>query len=191
MAGVKEELWAGLRAAREANLRKAEGLSEYDLRRPMTASGTNLLGVLKHLGGMECGYLGETFGRDLDRVIPGDEDWEGAADLWARPDESAGFIVDWYREACAHADATIAMLELDAPGWVGHWDEGHQATTLGAMMVRVLGEECRHGGQLDVVRELVDGTGDARDAEKDPEVRRAFVARVQAAADVFGPQQPH
>jgi uncharacterized damage-inducible protein DinB len=187
MADLKTELHESLRAARATNLEKAAGLSEYDLRRPLTRSGTNVLGVLKHLGGMEYGYLGEAFGRGLPREIPGDEDLLGAADLWARPDESAAYILDWYQQACTNADETIALHDLDSPGWVAHFDEGHRTTTLATMMIRVFNEQCRHGGHLDIVRELVDGVGDPRDASTDHTAR---VAKIHAAAEVFAPPHP-
>jgi hypothetical protein len=60
---MKEKLWSELRAIREAFVWKLEGLGEYDLRRPMTPTGTNLLGVMKHVAAEEYGYLGEIFGR--------------------------------------------------------------------------------------------------------------------------------
>jgi hypothetical protein len=55
------------------------------------------------------------------------------------------------------------------------------------MMIRVLNEECRHGGHLDIVRELVDGTGDPRDTPTDFAAR---VAKIRAAAEVFAPAHP-
>jgi len=60
---VKHELHRKLHISRAAVLSKLDGLSEYDLRRPMTPTGTNLLGLVKHLASMEYGYLGETFDR--------------------------------------------------------------------------------------------------------------------------------
>ena len=60
---AKAELREYLRQAREVMLWKLEGLSEYDVRRPMTPTGTNLLGMVKHLAGVEFGYFGDTFGR--------------------------------------------------------------------------------------------------------------------------------
>lgn len=154
---LKTELHGVLMDARAANLSTLEGLGEFDLRRPHTPTGTNLLGVVKHLGGMEYGYLGETFGRYLARPVPGEEDPENIGDFWATTDETVDDIVAWYREACDHADATIHALELDDVGSVPHWSEPHQVT-LGQMILRVLAEELRHGGHLDVIRELVDGT---------------------------------
>lgn len=184
--GVKSALHDALRRARESNLSKLDGLSEYDVRRPMTPTGTNLLGVMKHLCGIEHAYLGETFGRTLPELIPIDEDelWN-SGDMWARPDESSDYVIGWYQRACAHADETIQMLDLNASGSVPHWPEGNR-TTLGSMITRVLGEECRHGGHIDVVRELIDGRGGPDQAEfGDTEKWRQYVAKLQAAADVY------
>jgi hypothetical protein len=189
MLSLKDELHESLRSARATNLQKAAGLSEYDLRRPLTPSGTNVLGVLKHLGGMEYGYLGEAFGRSLPREIPGDEDLWGGADMWARPDESSSYILDWYHQSCTNADETIELLALDSPGFVEHFAEGHQTTALGAMMIRVLNEELRHGGHVDIIRELLDGTGDPRNASVATTERDAYVAKVRAAAAPFAPPQ--
>ena len=183
MGTVKATLHKYLREARAANLRKLDGFSEYDVRRPMTPTGTNLLGVVKHLGGMEYGYLGETFGRTLPLEIPGDEDPINGADLWARADESREFILDWYRTACAHADETIEAFDLGSPGVVPHWPPGQQTTTLVEMITRVLGEENRHGGHLDIVAELIDGRADHNDgAARD---WQAHVENLQAVAEGF------
>ena len=59
----KSDLHRYLQDAREALLWKLEGLSEYDARRPLVPSGTNLLGLVKHVTAVEIGYFGETFGR--------------------------------------------------------------------------------------------------------------------------------
>jgi len=53
MVDLKAELNDRLRVARGVMVAKLDGLSEYDVRRPITASGTNLLGLVKHLIGCE------------------------------------------------------------------------------------------------------------------------------------------
>src|SRR5699024_6804285 len=59
-----------LSSARE-NLRwKLAGLSEYDARRPLTPTGTNLLGLLKHSATAAYGYFGETFARPYEDGLP-------------------------------------------------------------------------------------------------------------------------
>ena len=50
-----------------------DGLSEYDVRRPMTPTGTSLLGLVKHVATVEIGYLGDCVGRPWPEPIPWDE----------------------------------------------------------------------------------------------------------------------
>jgi hypothetical protein len=58
----KADLRQYLQEGREALLWKLDGLSEYDIRRPLVPTGTNLLGLVKHQAGVELGYFGDTFG---------------------------------------------------------------------------------------------------------------------------------
>lgn len=55
MDDPQETLHRYLRRRRAELLGKLDGLSEYDARRPMTASGTNLLGLVKHVASVELG----------------------------------------------------------------------------------------------------------------------------------------
>ncbi|MFE9768867.1 DinB family protein [Streptomyces sp. NPDC005808] len=188
MFDLKEELHRKLRAHRAGLLTKLEGLSEYDLRRPMTPTGTNLLGLVKHLAGLEYGYLGESFKRPAPETMSWFEDgsvWEGA-DMWAAPDESSEYLIGLYGRACAHADRTIADLDLETPGWVAHWPAGKRDTTLGFLLVRMVSETAQHAGHADVVRELVDGrAGPDHDEVGGEAWWREYVAGIQAAADSF------
>ena len=59
-----------LQRAREVLLWKLEGLSEYDIRRPLTPTGTNLLGIVKHVAGVELEYFGPVFGRPTGLSLP-------------------------------------------------------------------------------------------------------------------------
>ena len=49
-----------LQEARDALLWKVEGLAERDLRLPRTPTGTNLLGIVRHVANVEIGYFGPT-----------------------------------------------------------------------------------------------------------------------------------
>jgi uncharacterized damage-inducible protein DinB len=155
---AKAELHLYLQRAREALLWKMEGLSEYDIRRPLTRTGTNLLGIVKHVASVELGYFGEVFGRPVDIELPWfEDDAEPNADMWATPDQSRAEIVDMYRRSWQLADDTIAALPLDAPGEVPWWgDQG--AVTLHRILVHMIAETQRHAGHADIVRELIDGT---------------------------------
>ena len=100
-------------------LRKLDGLSEYDVRRPLVPTGTNLLGLVKHVASVEFGYFGDIFGRPSAEPLPWyAEDAEPNADMWATADETREQIIGLYHRAWAHADATIDALPLDAPGRV-------------------------------------------------------------------------
>lgn len=155
---LKGQLNRCLVDAREALLWKLDGLSEYDLRRPLTPTGTNLLGLVKHLASMADGYFGDVFGRPSGEPLPWlDDDAEPNADLWATATESRTEVLALWDRCLAHADATIEALELDSPGEVPWWSEGRREVTLGQILVHMLAETNRHAGHADIVRELVDG----------------------------------
>ncbi|MEU3980466.1 DinB family protein [Streptomyces sp. NPDC026672] len=161
-AKPKADLLRYLQDARDALVWKLDGLSEYDVRRPLTATGTNLLGLVKHVAGVELGYLGDTFGRPFfDEAPPAwwyTEDAEPNADMWATADESREEIVGLYRRAWEHSDATMAALPLDAIGHVPWWPEERREVTLHHIVVRVISDTQRHAGHADIVRELIDGS---------------------------------
>jgi uncharacterized damage-inducible protein DinB len=146
-----------LQEARDALLWKLDGLSEYDIRRPLVPTGTNLLGLVKHLTGVELGYLGATFGRPAPDEQPFD-DADPNADMFARPDESRELITGRYRRAWAHADQTVSELPLDAVGRVPWWPAEAGEVTLHHLLVRVIADTDRHAGHADIIRELIDGS---------------------------------
>ena len=156
---AKADLQRYLQAARETLLWKLDGLDEYDARRPLTPTGTNLLGLVKHAAGVEVGYFGDCFQRPFDQVLPWlQDDAEPNADMWATADESREDILDLYRRVWAHSDATINVLALDETGSVPWWPAEHRVVTLHRVLVHVVAELGRHAGHADVVRELIDGT---------------------------------
>jgi uncharacterized damage-inducible protein DinB len=156
----KGDLHRYLRAAREALLWKLDGLSEYDIRRPMVPTGTNLLGLVKHMAAVEQGYFGTPFGRPFAERLPWLEDGaEQNADMWATAGESREQILALFRRATAHADVTIEMLGLDAVGHVPWWPD---EATLHGILVHVIAEANRHAGHADIVRELLDGAAGLR-----------------------------
>jgi Protein of unknown function (DUF664) len=154
----KDDLRRYLHAGREALLWKLEGVSEYDARRPLTPTGTNLLGLVKHAASVESEYLGLVFGRPFPEELPWSaEGAERDADLWALPEESREDIVALYGRVRAHSEATLAALPLDAVGSVPWWPAERRTTTLHGVLVHLVAEVHRHAGHADVVRELVDG----------------------------------
>jgi uncharacterized damage-inducible protein DinB len=163
MAGMKADLQRYLQTGRDALVWKLDGLAEYDVRRPMTPTGTNLLGLLKHLAYVEMGYFGVTFGRPIAEAQPWiDDEVELNADMWATADESRADVLALYRRAWAAADATIEALPLDAAGEVPWWRPESRRVTLHRVLVHVIAETHRHAGHADIVRELVDGSAGLR-----------------------------
>jgi hypothetical protein len=169
---AKPELKHYLQRAREALLWKAEGLSEYDVRRPMTSTGTNLLGVIKHVASVELGYLGDTFDRPSGIALPWlDDDAEFNADMWATAAESREELFDFYRQVWTLSDATIDALPLDAIGHVPWWPPERTEVRLHRIIVHMIAETERHAGHADIVRELIDGAAGVRpDSSNLPEV---------------------
>ncbi|HLL66349.1 MAG TPA: DinB family protein [Micromonosporaceae bacterium] len=154
----KADLHRYLQLGRDALLWKLDGLAEYDVRRPMVPTGTNLLGLVKHVASTEAGYLGDTFGRPFPQPLPWlDDDAEPNADMWATAEESREQIIDLYRRVWAHSDETIEALQLDAIGCVPWWPPERSAVTLHRVLVHITTETHRHAGHADLVRELVDG----------------------------------
>ncbi|MFG3274923.1 DinB family protein [Streptomyces luteogriseus] len=181
---AKDNLHRRLRRDREALLWKLDGLSEYDARRPLTATGTNLLGLVKHVATVEARYFGEVFARPSPEPLSRWQDSDGS-DQWATEDETRDQIIGFYRRTWEHSDATIDELPLDAPGHVPWWPEPHTNTNLFAVMVHVLGESNRHAGQADILREGLDGrTGMRAENEQqiDEEARAAHCAKIEQAA---------
>jgi uncharacterized damage-inducible protein DinB len=190
MSDPKEDLHRYLLAGREALLWKLEGLSEREVRRPVTPMGTNLLGVVKHVAGVEAGYLGDCFGRPFPEPLPWmAPDAEPNADMWAGPDETRASVLALFARTAAHGDATIEALPLDARGAVPWWAPETREVTLHRILVHLISDVQRHAGHADVVRELIDGSAGLRadnDNLPDDLDWPAYVARLQRVADEAG-----
>lgn len=179
---AKEYLHEELQLSRSALVWKLDGLSEYDVRRPLTATGTNLLGLVKHVATWEARYFGEVFERPFAGSLTRWQDSDGS-DLWVTESESREQIIDFYRRAWTHSDATIQALPIDAPGHVPWWPRPD--VTLFGVMVHVLNDTTRHAGHADILREQLDGqTGVAagKQAQIDTVAREAHCAMVEKAA---------
>jgi hypothetical protein len=152
-ANLKDYLQGG----RDTLVWKLNGLSEYDIRRPLVPTGTNLLGLVKHKAYTEFVYFGSTFQRPSAEPLTRFRSAEPNADMWATAEESREDIVELYRRAWAHSDATIDALALDSIGHVPHWPAGQNEVTLHEVLVHVIVDTQRHAGHADIIRELIDG----------------------------------
>ncbi|MBB5785973.1 DinB family protein [Jiangella mangrovi] len=163
MPDEKDTLKRYLQAQRDGLRWKLDGLGERDARWPMTTTGTNLLGLVKHVGSMEYDYFGLVFDRPKPEPMPWlEDDAEVNADLWATAEQSIEWVLAFYDRAVAHADATIDALALDDTGSVPWWPEDRRQVTLHQILVHMIAETARHAGHADIVREQIDGTAGLR-----------------------------
>lgn len=148
----KESLHVALDRHRDAILWKLDGLTDADLRRQMTPSGTSLLGMVKHLASVEYGWFCSTFGRDTEELPLIDGDHPNA-DFRIEPNESTAEILAFYARARAAADQVIQELGMDDTGkaWFG------EEVTLRWVLIHMVEETARHAGHADICRELIDG----------------------------------
>ena len=89
-----------------------------------------------------------------------------------------------YRDSWSVCDASVRELGLDAPATVPWWPEDRRDTTLGHLVVRMVGETAHHAGHADIIRELIDGrAGSDHDEVGDDAWWQSFVGEIQTAAD--------
>ncbi|SDW78450.1 Protein of unknown function [Arthrobacter sp. yr096] len=184
----KAMLLGYLRLRRADLLGKLDGLGEYDARRPLTPTGTNLLGLVKHVASVELGYFGETFGRPSGLDLPWlADDAEPDSDMWVPVTETRKQILELHHFSAKHSDETIESLPLDAPGVVPWWSEEKKNVTLHQILVHMCVETARHAGHADIIRELIDGSagqrpGDPNIPSRNSEEWAAHRYRIEEAA---------
>ena len=195
----KQVLLRYLQTTHDAVRWKLQGLNEYDLRRPLTPTCTNLLGVVKHLAMVELGYFGEVFDRVPEVSVAWFADDEAqmatvpTIDMYASATQTSAEVLQLFDEARANTERTVAELDLNAPGRVPWWGERGQVT-LQRILVHMIEETARHAGQLDILREQLDGRAGLRAdndnlADFDTDGWAEYRARVQAIADGFRASQ--
>lgn len=150
--GEKESLWASLDRHRDAVLWKLTGLSDEQLRRRVTPSGTSLLGLVRHLAVVEYGWFSDTFGGATE-PFPFDPAVEDA-DFRIEPHTTMADVLAYYDRARASADAVIGTHPIDA---VAESSIGIRVS-LRWVLIHLIEETARHAGHADIVRELLDGT---------------------------------
>ena len=150
---------------------------------------------------LESRYFGEVFDRPFPDLLPRwDDTAERDADTWATEHETRENIIDGYRRAWAHSDATITALSINSLGHVPWWPRPD--VKLFNIMVHMLTETSRHAGHADILREQLDGsTGTAAKyacSQRDAtfwESRRTTIEQAAKAAvarsDHAGPTHTH
>ncbi|PZF99591.1 DinB family protein [Micromonospora endophytica] len=182
-----------LQATRDNLIWKLDGLSEREARLPRTATGNNLLGVLKHCLNVEAGYFGPVFGREFpmpEELVPMQAfEEDPQADWYAQEGETKNGLINLYRRVGVFADQTIEQLPLDAPGQVPWWRPGEQDVTLHRIIIHVTTDLARHAGHADIMREQHDrAIGLRRENSGVPHDYDwpAYVTKLTKLADRFG-----
>lgn len=153
LAGERAALTQQLDFHRATVLRKLEGLDDEPLRRPMTASGLSLLGLVKHLAETEHGWFLNIYaGLSEPDLVPGDGGPD--AEFHVGPDETSEAVVGQYLQTCERAREVVAAGGLDD---MVTTPSGAEAN-LRAILVHMIQETARHNGHADIIRETIDGT---------------------------------
>lgn len=156
MSDPAELLAAYLDFYRDAVLRKLDGLSERQLRESLLPSGWTPLELLKHLAHVERRWLEWGFAGEPVRDPWGDDGPDGR---WHVADgESVDEVVAFFTEQCRRSRKIVAAARpADVASDGGRFAPPAVRPTLGRILFHLLQEYARHVGQLDVVRELIDG----------------------------------
>ncbi|GAA3879934.1 DinB family protein [Streptomyces sedi] len=189
-ADPRTHLLRYLREARESLLLKLDGLSEYDARRPLTPTGTNVLGLVKHAAFTEHGYFGVVFDQRVEPLSWGFDFEEDNIDMWATPEQSREALVTDLRRVAAHTDRFVGTAPLTTRGRVPWWPAEKAEVTVHQIALHLVAELHRHAGHADIVRELVDGEVGLRSRgnnlpERDTDWWGAYRERVEEAARTF------
>lgn len=149
MAGAETELHLLSRyldAYRGAIRWKVAGLTREQAARSMVASGTSLLGIVKHMGYVEQGWFQEVIDRrEIESIPPDDE-------LTPADDETVDQMVAFFDEQCAISREILASRDLDEMVPFGDGE-----LSIRDVVVHMIEETARHAGHMDILREQIDG----------------------------------
>ena len=145
--GERDTLLAFIAYLRECLIAKLDGLSEVDARRSMVGSGTNLLGLVKHVASAEHAWVAHGFYGGPADDIP-DENLTAA-------DTIASVSAVARAGGRRTSEIVSACDDLDRLAAVAY---GSQRRTLRWILVHLVEEIGRHAGHADILREQIDGT---------------------------------
>jgi len=138
-----------LNRVRDAVVRTSEGITDSEQRAAGVPSGTNLLGLIQHLTGVEEHwfqrvFLGQAPNADMSMHVP--------------PSVGRDDVVAAYRQACAASDRIVhACPDLSTPAQ-GSNPGAKEPPSLRRIMAHMIEETARHAGHADILRERIDGS---------------------------------
>ena len=149
--GERATLEAFLDDYRDIAVRKVSGLSDADARRTLVTSPTTVGGLIKHLRWAEYGWFEQLLQeRDNDNRRTHERSWE----FEFLPQESLPTLLAEYQSQCDESRRIAAQYPLDHV--VPH--RRFATVSLRWIYVHMIEETARHTGQLDILREQLDGT---------------------------------
>ena len=152
----RDMLLAYLHRQRELVQWKCAGLDEDAARRQATPTGLTIHGIVRHLAGVEKGWLREHFAGEPRERVRDDE--------FVPQTESLAELLAAYREECARCDEVIAAHELDDVSSL-------RDHSLRWILLHLVEEIGRHLGHLDLLCEQADGrTGEEPEGAPPPGV---------------------
>ena len=152
----RDMLLAYLQRHRELVQWKCAGLDEDAARAQSTPTGLTIHGIVRHVAGVERGWLREHFAGEPEERVRDDE---------FRPQtDTLVELLEAYRDEAARCDAVIAAHQLDDVS-------AHRDHSLRWILLHLIEELGRHMGHLDLLCEQADGrTGEEPEGAPPPGV---------------------
>jgi uncharacterized damage-inducible protein DinB len=133
---------------------KLDGLSEEEIRGSRLPSGWSPLSLVKHLTYVERRWL--VWGFEGEDVGDPWGDWHDGR-WFVERNEPKSAVLDAFLAQGAVSRKVVERHDLADLGAPGERWEGEPPATLERVLFHLLQEYARHVGQLDVVRETIDG----------------------------------
>jgi uncharacterized damage-inducible protein DinB len=146
LTGEKETLQEFLDYLRDSLILKVLDLDEESARRSTVPTGTSLLGLIKHLTGVEVAWFQFAFAGH-DAVIPAEE---------IGPADTVASAVTAYR-AATRVSNQIVNQSNDLDQLCGRALTTPEPLSLRWLLVHMVEETARHAGHADILREEIDG----------------------------------
>ncbi len=148
----RDTLTGTLRNLRAVVAWKLAGLDDEGAKRSVVDSATTLLGIVHHLAWVEAWWFQEVFaGEEVDYpfVLGGGSD----AEFHMTDDDTVEGILDVYERNVMRSDVIIAA----APDLGAAVEANGTEYSLRWILAHMIDETARHAGQMDIIREQVDG----------------------------------
>lgn len=155
-ADEKTTLLSMLDMQRATVLWKLDGLSLADATRAVVDSGTSLLGSIKHLAYVEKWWFEEFMAGGSPDYPHSEQDPD--ADWRIEEGETIDSISQLYVDAVAASNEIVNnAANLDMLGAMELGPEHRRERSLRWVLIHMVEETARHAGQMDIMRELIDG----------------------------------